>query len=83
MLDEGLYASAFALMRPLYEAAVKGMWLSHCAAEGRLESYATGTEVPSVGELVDELLKSPLPPVVSFQMRRIKTMYWKVKSSLK
>ena len=82
MLDEGLYASAFALMRPLYEAAVKGMWLGHCAEEGRMESYATGTEVPAVGELVDDLLKSPLPSVVSSEMRRIKMMYWKVMSSL-
>lgn len=82
-LDIGLTASAFALMRPLYEAAVKGMWLAHCARDSQLEAYATGKELPNVGDLVTRLLtKSELPPVVSAHMHHIRKKYWPVLSSL-
>jgi hypothetical protein len=82
LIESGLHASAFALMRPLFEAAAKGMWLSHCAAEAKLEAYAGKTEVPAVGELIDDLLNSSLPEVVSTNLRCIKKRYWKTMSSL-
>ena len=81
LLDQELYASAFALMRPLYEGSVKGMWFAHCAQDGQLEGFAKDKELPAVGDLADDLLKSPLPADVSFQLRRIKTLYWKAMSS--
>lgn len=82
LLDEELYASAFALTRPLYEAAVKGMWLAHCATESDAEKYATGKELREINDLVDELLRSRLPALVSDQLKVIKRRYWKALSSL-
>jgi hypothetical protein len=81
LLDFGLHASAFALMRPLFEAAAKGMWISHCAPEGKLEAYARKAEVPLIGELVEDLLASPIPETVSKNLRSIKKRYWQVMCS--
>ena len=81
LLDAGLCASAFALMRALFEAAVKGMWFSYCASDGKLEAYASRDELPQVGELVADLLETQLPPLLASHFRRIKKSYWKVMSS--
>ena len=81
LLDEGLYASAFALTRPLYEAAVKGLWLAHCANDGDAERYALGKELPEISEIVEQLIKSDLPVLISNQMKKIKKRDWKTLSS--
>ena len=81
LLDLRLHASAFVLVRPLYEAAVKGMWLAHCATEAESERYVKGFELDQVGDLLDDLLKSRLPASLSEQLQRIKTLYWKPLSS--
>lgn len=82
LVDEGLYASAFALSRALYEATVKGLWLSHCATEAAAEKYAKGTELPLVGELVKDLSQVELPEVVQIHLQNVKKKYWRVLSSL-
>ena len=81
LLEKKLYASAFALARPLYEALVRGMWLSHCAPESQLEAFAGGKELKPLNDLTDDLLASELPPLVSSSIRNVKQKYWKVMSS--
>ena len=81
LLDEGLYASGFALARPLYEAAVKGMWLAYCATESDAERYAAGKELPDMNGIVDQLINSNLPELASDQMKKIKKRDWKTLSS--
>ena len=81
LLESGLYASAFALTRPMYEATVKGVWLAHCATEERAESYAGGRELPDVKDLVEQILNSPVPALVSDHLKKVKSRYWKPLSS--
>ena len=81
LLEKKLYASSFALARPLYEALVKGMWVNHCALDSQIEAFARGRELGSLNELTDELLTSALPTVISTSIRNVKEKYWKVMSS--
>ena len=46
-----LYASAFALVRPAYESYVRGMWLSHCAEDTQVETFANDGKIPGMGSL--------------------------------
>lgn len=34
-----LHATAFALLRPLVEAAIRGLWLSHCATDEQVSNF--------------------------------------------
>jgi len=77
LLEKNIHASAFALSRPLYEALLKGLWLSYCAPEHKLEAFATGRELDSVSALTEDLLAAQLPPVVLDSVRNIKQRYWK------
>lgn len=81
LLEKGLFASALALNRPLYEALVKGLWLSHCAPEGKLEDYAAGRELESLNELTEDLLSTEIPAVVRNGVRNVKQRYWRQLSS--
>lgn len=77
-----LYASAFALARPLFEALVKGIWLGHVATETEAEKHALGEELEKIAPLTEQLLEAKLPPVVAKQLHKIKKDYWKLLSSL-
>lgn len=50
----GLYSSAFALLRVLAEALVRGMWLLHCASEGELAKFKHG----KLDQTFDQLTKA-------------------------
>ena len=82
LVDEKLYASAFSLSRALYEAAVKGLWLSHCATEEAAEAFACGKELDQMNELLDHLSSANLPAVVLRSLANVKRKYWRVLSSL-
>jgi hypothetical protein len=81
LTDVGLYASAFTLARPVYEATVKGMWLQYCAPDLSLERFAAGKELPAVGEMTDALQKSKLPDTTATQLSMVKAKYWPALSS--
>jgi hypothetical protein len=81
-LNEHLHSAAMSLARPTYEALVKGLWLYHCAADGRVESHARGKELESIVELLADLDAAALPIVVQHSLRQVKTKYWKALSSL-
>lgn len=38
-----LEATAFALLRPLLEATMRGLWLSHCATDEQVENFVSPT----------------------------------------
>lgn len=81
LLDQKLFASAFALSRALYEAAVKGLWVSHCATEEKSETLARGKELDSVSDLLKSLTDANLPVVVRQSISDVKRRYWKALSS--
>jgi hypothetical protein len=81
-LNERLLSAAMSLARPTYEALVKGLWLYHCATEGRVESHARGKELEDIAALLADLDAAALPEVVLFSLRQVRTKYWKALSSL-
>ena len=81
LVDEKLYASAFALSRALYEAAVKGLWVSHCATEEASEAFARGKELGPLNDLLSRLSSADLPVVVLDHLANVKRKYWRVLSS--
>ena len=55
--SSGLYGSAFALLRVLAEALVRGLWLLHSASEAELQKFKRGKVDKTFDELVKEVEK--------------------------
>lgn len=52
-----LHGSAFAIMRMLLEAYVRGIWLNRCATDSELERISNGGGLKSFGKLVEAIDK--------------------------
>ena len=59
LVDEGLYGSALALMRPQFEAYVRGMWLAQCAGDSEVDG-AGRDKFPKIGPMIASLEKPGL-----------------------
>jgi len=57
LLERELYASAFTLVRPLYEAYVKGVWLANCATESQVQRFARIGDAPPISGQIAALEK--------------------------
>ena len=57
LIENRLYASAFALMRVAFESYVRGMWLALCATEAQAEEFLEGDEPPKLRYLLADLEK--------------------------
>ncbi len=55
LIEFGLFASAFALVRVEFEAYVRGEWLSQCAGDAIIEAFLRGKEPPRINCLLSEL----------------------------
>jgi hypothetical protein len=53
----GLIGSAFALLRPQFEAYVRGVWYHRCATDIQLKSFIKGAEPPKIGKLLSDIAK--------------------------
>lgn len=53
--DEPLPSTALALVRPTYEAYVRGLWLSGPATDEQVMRYANDTHVPKMPKLLESL----------------------------
>lgn len=40
------YSSSFALLRPLFEAYLRGLWLKHCASDTQVSTFCRGGKPP-------------------------------------
>jgi hypothetical protein len=47
-----LHVSAVALVRPLFDAYVRGMWLWQCASDEQLEKYLQKSKLPDMRSLI-------------------------------
>ena len=50
-----LFGSAFALLRILYEAYVRGTWLMRCASDAALDKFESDTPLPKFRDLLEEI----------------------------
>ena len=79
LLDEGLFSSAFALMRCQFEAYVRGAWLGTVATEADVER-ADRDKFPSFEVMVNALEDGDALPKNS--VTKVKNDSWKVLNSL-
>jgi len=52
-------ASAFALVRPVFESLLRGIWLTHCATDDQVELFSTGRSRPEVDRLLKDIENKP------------------------
>lgn len=51
--------SAFALLRPQFEAYIRGLWFNRCATESQVEKFIVGKDPPKIDELIAGIEKTP------------------------
>lgn len=57
LLKNTFYSSSFALLRCLFEAYLRGLWLKHCAADVQIREFLDGGEPPKT--MVAEIEVTP------------------------
>jgi hypothetical protein len=57
LVEHGVIGSAFALIRPQFEAYLRGVWLHQCATDAQVSSFLAGEEPPKVGVLIEAVQK--------------------------
>lgn len=57
LANHGLMGSAFAILRPQFEAYVRGVWYHRCATDDQLDAFIKGAEPPRIGQLLSDIAK--------------------------
>jgi hypothetical protein len=57
LIANKLYGSAFALIRLLFEAYVRGVWLNYCASDKEIDKFKKGKLDKKFGELIKDIEK--------------------------
>lgn len=57
LVNLGVIGSAFALLRPQFEAYIRGVWYHRCAADAQVSSFIGGEQPPRIGILIEEIEK--------------------------
>ena len=52
LVDHGVIGSGFALLRPQFEAYVRGVWYHRCATDAQVTSFIGGGEPPKILPLI-------------------------------
>jgi hypothetical protein len=55
-----IFASAFALVRPVYESLIRGLWLQHCATDEKVQAFSIGNRPPQVPDLLSAIKLTPV-----------------------
>ncbi len=91
LLTHNCYGSALTLLRPIYEAYVRGKWLLHCATEGDLQKFLKKDDIQRplrklvseiqeqdkhVGQMVEEIRAKHMATFSSF----VHTGSWQILS---
>ncbi len=58
LLENQIPSPAMALLRPLYEASVRGTWIHSCATDTEIETFKSGSEPPPIRNLIEALEKT-------------------------
>ncbi|MGE0558544.1 MAG: hypothetical protein AB7E73_08750 [Burkholderiales bacterium] len=57
LVNIGVIGSAFALLRPQFEAYVRGIWYHRCATDAQVSSFIVGEQPPKIIVLIEEIEK--------------------------
>lgn len=52
LVENGLVGSAFALLRPLYESYIRGVWFARCATDADINAFLDGKQPPRIDALI-------------------------------
>lgn len=55
LISSGLSGSAFALMRPQFEAYTRGAWYQHVASDSKIAAFIRGGEPPKIALMLSDL----------------------------
>ncbi len=75
LIAKNIHGSAFALIRPLFESYVRGIWLHKCASESNLDRFIKGKDLGKFADLCAAVEK-----LEAFQeglLSQIKMSSWK------
>lgn len=91
LMQSGLPAPAFTLLRPQFESLVRGMWLKFAATEGQVEKLSLpltvetarrGDDLPMLAEMLQRLDATPDTPRHTIaQLQAYKDVTWKALNS--
>jgi hypothetical protein len=54
-----LHAPAFALVRPVFDTYLRGLWLAHCATDADLERFGQGGNPPKMPAMLTAIEQAP------------------------
>ncbi|GMT42456.1 MAG: hypothetical protein IEMM0002_0867 [bacterium] len=72
------YGSAFALLRPQFEAFVRGAWYLHCANDKQVAGYQEYEEPPRIKELIADIKNTPDCKNLGDVLEEIKKKIWDI-----
>ena len=72
LMKNTFYSSSFALLRSLFEAYLRGLWLKHCATEEQANNFFKGAEPPKT--MIAEI--EAIPAFSNGVLSRIKKENW-------
>ena len=75
LIEQNIFGSALALMRPQFEAYVNGVWIKHCANDKQIESFKNGS-TPIFQERINAIEK--LEGYDQKTLSAIKEENWKI-----
>ena len=65
-----LHASAFALVRPVFDAYIRGLWFANCATDADLEQFSLGKSPPNMPTMLAAIKK-----IAEFDSGQLSTIY--------
>ena len=91
LIGQGLFPSAYVLLRPQYECLVRGIWLLYAASDAwveklseplTLENAKRANEGPMLAEMLKQLESNPSSPApIVEQLKQYRDVTWRALSS--
>lgn len=75
LMHHHLYAACFSLLRVEFEAYIRGLWLTYCAADREVNRFLSGAKPPGIGALLEAIERKPA--FTEKVLSAIKTKSWK------
>lgn len=80
LVEQRLIGSAFALLRPMYDGCVVGLWAAYVAADALLEQFEAGRYTPEPHKVIKQLKQYDDGSYVE-TLQRVHNESWKVLST--
>ena len=75
-----LHGSAATLLRPQFEACIRGIWYHRCATDKELEKFTRGATPPAIDTLISDI--ETLPDYDGGRLKETKKAIWRIMNAL-